>query len=224
MGETAGKRVESVTSHDVAAKAGVSQATVARVFSAPDKVAKDTQRKVREAAEALGYVPNAIARSLKSQRTHIVGAVVPAGGEYWQSVLSAFSRALAESGEQLLLFSFDDAEHVSEALDSVEQYRLDGLVFASSTIGKEHLVRMRESGLSVVAFNQPAAGGLVNSVSVDDEAGTSDLARHLLDQGINSATFVGGVADASTDRSRYRGAATTLAESGIALPLSLIHI
>ena len=73
-----------VTSHDVATEAGVSQATVARVFSSPDKVAPATSAKVREAAERLGYVPNAIARSLKAQRTDIVGAIVPAAGEYWQ--------------------------------------------------------------------------------------------------------------------------------------------
>ena len=57
------------TSHDVAADSGVSQATVARVFSSPHLVATDTQAKVRASADRLGYVPNAIARGLKSQRT-----------------------------------------------------------------------------------------------------------------------------------------------------------
>jgi hypothetical protein len=118
MGEESAARV---TSHVVAAEAGVSQATVARVFSSPDKVALATQERVRDAAARLGYVPNAIARSLKSRRTDIVGAVVPAQSEYWQNVLTAFSRRLVDQGKQLLLFSFDDADHVEEALDSVEQ-------------------------------------------------------------------------------------------------------
>ena len=52
------KRTDRVTSHDVAAEAGVSQATVARVFSSPDKVAAPTQDRVRQAAAKLGYVPN----------------------------------------------------------------------------------------------------------------------------------------------------------------------
>ena len=101
-GETSSARVRSqkqadrrVTSVDVAAESGVSQATVARVYSSPHKVAPATRDKVRAAAERLGYVPNAIARSLKSQRTNIVGAVVPAYGEYWQNVLAEFSRQLA---------------------------------------------------------------------------------------------------------------------------------
>lgn len=212
------ERAARVTSHDVAAEAGVSQATVARVFSSPDKVALATQEQVRDAAARLGYVPNAIARSLKSRRTDIVGAVVPAKSEYWQDVLTTFSRRLAEQGKQLLLFPFADADRVEEALASVEQYRLDGLVLASSTIRPEHLVRMRRPNLRVVAFNQPAASGLLPLVTVDNEAGARDLAEHVVAQGIRTATFVGTVASASTDQIRYRGAASALAEGGIPCP------
>lgn len=213
-----GERRGKTTSHDVAAEAGVSQATVARVFSSPDKVAPATQDQVRNAAARLGYVPNAIARSLKSQRTDIVGAVVPGESEYWQGVLTAFSRRLADQGKQLLLFSFVDAHDVDGALDSVERYRLDGLVLASSTIGHEHLVRMQRSNRRVVAFNQPAASGLLPLVTVDNEAGARDLAEHVVTQGVRTAAFVGTVASASTDQIRYRGAATTLADHGIACP------
>ena len=208
----------NVTSRDVAAEAGVSQATVARSFSSPGLVASDTYDRVKAAADRLGYVPNAIARSLKSQRTDIVGAVVPAQGEYWQSVLTAFSQRLADKGKQLLLFSFSDADHVVNALDAVGQYRLDGLVLASSTIGQEQLLRMRRPGPRVVAFNQPAAVGLLPLVSVDNEAGTSLLAQHVAALGVRTATFVGGIATASTDQVRYRGAAKALADRGIACP------
>jgi DNA-binding LacI/PurR family transcriptional regulator len=206
-----------VTSHDVAAEAGVSQATVARAFSSPELVAPPTRQRVRDAADRLGYFPNAIARSLKSQRTDIVGAVVPAHGEYWQNVMSAFSRRLMERGKQLLLFSFSDADHVVDALDSVEQYRLGGLVLASSTIGPEHLSRMHRLGSHVAAFNQPAAAGLLPLVSVDNEAGTASLADHVAAD-VATALFVGGVAAASTDQMRYRGAAKALGDRGIACP------
>lgn len=213
-----GEDTERSTSHDVAVEAGVSQATVARVFSSPDKVSPSTQQKVRTAAEKLGYVPNAIARSLKSQRTDIVGAVVPAHSEYWQTVLTTFSRRLAERGKQLLLFSFEDADHVAEALDSVQQYRLDGLVLASSTIRQEQLVRMRQANPGVVVFNQPAASGLLPMVTVDNELGARELAAHLVARGVTSVTFVGTVKDASTDQIRYRGASMALSEHGIACP------
>ncbi len=211
-------RHHRVTSHDVAAEAGVSQATVARSYSSPDLVAPATKARVEEAAARLGYVPNAIARSLKSQRTHMIGAVVPAQGEYWQGVLTAFSRQLAISGRQLLLFSFDDVDDVDEALAAVDQYRLDGLILASSTISEQRLARMRRPGTPVVVFNQPAAKGLLPLVTVDNEAGTSGLATHLAELGASTVTYIGGVAAASTDEIRYRGAAKALGGFGIACP------
>jgi len=207
-----------VTSHDVATEAGVSQATVARVFSAPEKVAEATASNVRAAATRLGYVPNAIARSLKAQRTDIVGAVVPATGEYWQHVLTTFSRQLNERRKQLLLFSFDGSDQVDSALETVAQYRLDGLILASATISTGRTVAVSQTGLPVVAFNQPAAQQLVPSVTIDNELGMNELAHHLGARGIASAVFVGGVRDASTDQTRYRGAAAALGSHGVACP------
>lgn len=205
-----------ITGHDVATAAGVSQATVARVFATPEKVAESTRQKVRSVASDLGYVPNAIARSLKAQRTDIIGAVVPATGEYWQHVLTTFARLLNARSKQLLLFSFDGSAQVTQVLETVARYQLDGLILGSATISSAHIARMAQSALPVVAFNQPAAHGLVPSVDVDHHLGMADLANHLVEQGARSAAFVGGVASASTDQSRYRGATEALGNHGVA--------
>lgn len=205
---------KEVTSVDVAVVAGVSQSTVGRAFSSPEKVSPATRKKIQAVADQLGYVPNVIARSLKSQRTNIVGAVVPAFGEYWQSVLTSFSRQLAKKDHQLLLFSFAEPGDVDGVLASVAQYRLDGLILASATIAEAQLLRMRESDRPVVAFNHPAAAGIVPSVSVDNEAGMASLAMHLIDKGARRILYVGGVSSASTDQTRYRGALSTLRKHG----------
>ena len=209
---------KSVTSVDVAREAGVSQATVARTFSSPHLVSPTTRTKVEQAANRIGYVPNAIARSLKSKRTNIIGAVVPAHGEYWQSVLTEFSQCLSQENRQLLLFSFTDVDQVDRVLDSVRQYRLDGVLLASSTIGPKQLAAMTASAVPVVAFNQPAAARVVNSVSVDNEEGMAMVAAHVAAMGATSVVFVGGIPDVSTDRLRYQGAARTLGQKGIACP------
>jgi len=216
MGERA--RSGRITSHDVATEAGVSQATVARVFSSPDKVAPKTRARVLAAAALLGYVPNAIARSLKAQRTDIIGAVVPATGEYWQHVVTSFSRLLIDRRKQLLLFSFDGTDEVGRVLDTVAEYQVDGLILASSTIENRQMVNVAASGLPVVAFNQPAAEGLVPAVHVDNEQGMAELAHHVAACGATSALFVGGLATASTDQTRFRGAAAALGQHGIACP------
>lgn len=206
------------TSVDVANEAGVSQATVARTFSSPQLVSESTRTKVLAAADRLGYVPNAIARSLKSQRTNIVGAVVPAVGEYWQHVLTAFSRQLAERNHQLLLFSFGEPAGVGSALESVRQYRVDGLILASARITQAQIAQAQRMGLPAVAFNQPAASGVVPSVCVDNDAGMRALSAHLVEQGCSTAMFIGGSSTASTDQIRYRAAAQELGRHGVALP------
>ena len=206
----------SVTSVDVAAESGFSQATVARVFSSPHLVSPKTRAAVEKAATRLGYVPNAIARSLKSQRTNIIAAVVPARGEYWQHALTSFSRQLAERDKQLLLFSFADGGDVTRVIESVRQYRVDGMILASANVSQAHLARLNHSTMPVVAFNQPAAAGIVPSVSVDNAAGTALLADHLVEQGCESVLFVGGRATTSTDQNRYRGAAQELGRHGVA--------
>ncbi|MDE0615068.1 MAG: substrate-binding domain-containing protein [bacterium] len=144
--------------------------------------------------------------------------MVPAYGEYWQNVLAEFSRQLAQRSYQLLLFSFAKPEDVDGALGSVAQYRLDGVILASATIGQAQLGRMQSSPLPSVAFNQPAAEGLVPSVSVDNELGMAELAQHLVDMKVGTALYIGGVSSVSTDQIRYRGAVQELAEHGVACP------
>jgi DNA-binding LacI/PurR family transcriptional regulator len=206
----------AVTSVDVAAESGFSQATVARVFSSPHLVSPTTRATVEDAANRLGYVPNAIARSLKSQRTNIVAAVVPARGEYWQQALTSFSRHLAARDLQLLLFSFSDGADVARVIDSVQQYRVDGILLASTNVSLLHLARLSPGATPVVAFNHPAAAGIVPAVSVDNAAGTAALAQHLVHQGCRNVLFVGGQERASTDQARYRGAAQELGRHGAA--------
>lgn len=210
-----GSRTKRVTSVDVARQAGVSQATVARSFSSPELVSPATQARVRAAANELGYVPNAIARSLKSQRTNMIGAVVPAHGEYWQNILTAFSRQLAQRQKQLLLFSFSDPSGIDDVLASVAQYRLDGLILASASIRQPQFARVQTNDVPIVAFNQPAAAGVVPSVSINNESGMAALAEHVVEQGCRSVLFVGGISAVSTDQQRYRGAAQTLGAHGV---------
>ena len=211
-------RRRRVTSVDVAVEAGVSQATVARTFSSPGRVAPGTRAKVEAAAQKLGYTPNAIARSLKLQRTNIIGAAVPAYGEYWQHVLTAFSRQLASHGKQLLLFSLPEGADTATIRATVHQYRLDGIVFAPATITQQQLISVFHDDLPTVAFNQPSASDAVPTVAIDNEAGMRDVARHLIDIGAQSVQFVGGDPTTSTDQLRYRGASLEWNGVGIACP------
>ena len=90
----------SVTSIEVAKHAGVSQSTVARVFARPELVSAATRQEVIRVAESLGYLPSAIAAGMRNQRSGLIGVVVPSYGEYWQGVISEFSRQINNDSRQ----------------------------------------------------------------------------------------------------------------------------
>jgi len=204
-----------VTSHDVASAAGVSQATVARTFSSPDLVAPATKLRVEEAAALLAYIPNAMARTLKSQRSRIIGVVVPSQGEYYQHVLTELTRQLSAAGQQLLMFTFSGADDIDGVITSVLSYQVDGVMLASSAISIQQTQRIVSSEVHVVSFNQPAAAGLSPSVVPDNAAGMRKLAEYLVATGHRSVVFVGGVATAPTDKLRHQSATRTLDEHGV---------
>jgi DNA-binding LacI/PurR family transcriptional regulator len=211
-------RPRRVTSVDVARAASVSQATVTRVYTTPDLVADATAERVRQTAARLGYVPNAMASTLKSGQSNLVGVLVPSVGSYYRHIVGGMSRQLSGVGKQLMLMTFHDEEDIDLTLETVLRYELDGLVLASSAFGAERLAELQSQGRTVVAYNQPEAAGIVPTVAVDNQAGMAELARFVVARGHRDVLFVGGVRRYRTDQLRFSGVADVLAEHGLAAP------
>ena len=209
-------RHRSVTSLDVARAARVSQATVSRAFNSPSRVTPDKRERVYESASELGYVPNAIGRSLSLQSSRIIAVVVPAASEYYQHALGALARHVIPKDYQLLLFESFEAEHLEVVFTSIPRYHVDGVIVASSLVPVVEVQSLVTRGLPVLMFNQEVDSGDAASVSIDNEAGMRQLAGHLVETGHRSVCFVGGMRAAGTDRARYRGACERLAEAGVA--------
>lgn len=209
-------RRRSVTSVDVARAARVSQATVSRAFNSPHRVTPDKRERVYDSASELGYVPNAIGRSLSLQSSRIIAVVVPAASEYYQHALGALARQVIPKDYQLLLFESFEAEHLEFVFTSIPRYHVDGVIVASSLVPVVEVQSLVARGLPVLMFNQEVASGNAASVSIDNEAEMRRLAEHLVETGHRSVCFVGGMREAGTDRARYRGACERLAEAGVA--------
>src|ERR1700754_1706185 len=118
-----------VTSVEVARLAGVSQSTVSRVFSEREGVSSDTVTRVREAARKLGYKPNALASSLITRRTNMIGLVMAEiTSPFYPYVLEKFTQQLHDHGQQVLLFSTGPSKDVDDVLPDVLRYKVDGLI------------------------------------------------------------------------------------------------
>ncbi len=209
-------RGKRVTSLEVALKAGVSQSTVSRAFSGDERLSQSTRERVLEVARKLGYRPNAIARSLITQRTQIIGIVASyMTNPFFPLVLQAFTQTLHELGWRVLLFTAGTNEDVDDLLPEVLAYQVDGLIIVTATLSSRMAKEVRRRGIPVVLFNRYVPESGASAVSCDNLNGGRMVADLLLDAGHTRLAYIAGREDTSTNQDRRRGFLERLAERGI---------
>jgi DNA-binding LacI/PurR family transcriptional regulator len=195
------------TSIDVARLAGVSQSTVSRSFDPTSSISKETRKRVMVAAAQLGYQPNAIARSLITKRTNIVGIVMAnlTDSHFYPRVLEVFTQRLQETGKQILLLSAPSGYSVDEILPSVLGYQVDALIIASMTPGDEIIDFSNRGGRRVILFNRFIEDTSASIVCCDNIAGGRLVADFLLDHGHKRIAFLAGSEQSTTNLMREKG-------------------
>jgi DNA-binding LacI/PurR family transcriptional regulator len=200
--------------------AGVNQSTVSRALNGDEKVSPATRKRVQEAARTLRYRPNAIARSLITRQTNIIGIVsaditIP----FQPYVLEKFIQKLQTMGKQVLIFTAAPDQKVDDLLPTALQYQVDALIVTSATLFSQALYDCSRSGTPVVLFNRYMEGGMVSSVACDNLAAGRMVADFLLDAGHQRLAYMAGDPDSSTNRDRQQGFMTRVWERGAAKPL-----
>lgn len=207
----------TVTLADVALLAGVSQSAVSRSFTPGASVAPKTRERVVQAAKQLGYRPNAIARTLTTRRSRMIGVVVSyLQNQFYPVVIEKLSQSLQRHGYHVLLFVSDGHETgatVDDKLMDVMQYQVDGLVLASVTLSSVIAHGCRASGVPIVLFNRTAPVDGVHSVASDNVAGGRLAAQTLIEAGCQRIAYIAGLEDASTQIERERGFTERLREA-----------
>lgn len=189
---------------DVALQAGVSMATVSRVFNLPDKVNAATRERVLQMAQSLGYLPNASARSLRTQRSRVIGVVLPTLlNPVFAECLDGIAQAARTAGYAILPITTDyQLEHEELAVQQLLAGNVDGMVLVvSSPATSTALARLRAAQLPyVLAYNRHPEHPCV---SVDSEQAVRALVARLADLGHRRITLISGQLAAS-DRAQQR--------------------
>ncbi len=188
----------------VAKQAGVSIATVSRVFNLPGRVATETRTHVEQIASAMGYLPNASARTLRTQRSRVLGVVLPTLlNPVFAECFEGIAAAAAEAGYAIQPISTDyRLEQENRAVGQLIAGNVEGMVLVVSNPGSsEALARMAAARLPyVLAYNRHADHPCV---SVDSEAAVMALVARLVDAGHGRIALVTGQLSAS-DRAQQR--------------------
>ncbi len=203
---------------DVARLAGVSMITVSRVLNTPDKVAKTTREAVLAAIKKTGYVPNLTAGSLASNKSRIIGAIVPTiDNSIFAETVHGLSDTLATGGYQLLLgqSGYNEATEAS-LVEAFLGRRVDGLVLTGGVHSRATRQRVRQSGVPVVeTWDLPAKPIDMVAGFSNFEAGRA-VGAYLLASGRLKLAFAGGPDERSAARLAGVQAALT-GQSGVCL-------
>jgi LacI family transcriptional regulator len=206
--ESPGRRTAAATIRDVAARAGVSVATVSRALNNIGPVRDDTARRVLSAVRALRYVPHAAARSLSVRRSQTLGLLLPeVYGEFFSEVIRGIDIAARQRGYHLLVSgSHNDAEEMAAVLRALRG-RVDGLIVMLPDATTGAISRSLAADTPTVLLNSAATGH--QTIRIDNYAGARALTGHLTSLGHRRIAFITGPdrnADAVERRRGYRDA------------------
>lgn len=205
------------SSTDVARLAGVSQSAVSRAFNKGTSVSEETSRKVFEAAKQLGYSPNFLPRMLRKHRSDLVAIVISdTANSFYAVAVDAFSKALQETGHQVLLFSVGGGNALDGVLPRLASYRVDAIVSALPVVTREAAEAFARIRIPTVSFNTPARNQWVSSVCSDNAGGGALVADLFVRRGARSFGFVGGMRGDYASDERLRGFRERLAGHGFA--------
>jgi LacI family transcriptional regulator len=193
------KRQAKVTSHEVAAAAGVSRSAVSRTFTPGASVAPHTREKVLAAASRLGYRPNALARSLIVRRTQLIGLVMAEWeNPFYTRMLRLFSERLQAEGYQVMLLTSNTEADADDAVRRLLQYQVDGVIVVSARPSPAAASECTANGTPLVLVNRETAGRRASSVTCDNARIGWDIIAALAGAGYRRFAFVRGEATAIT--------------------------
>ncbi len=209
------------TIKDVAARAGVSVATVSRVLNDKGLVRQETLERVLEAAQTLNYVPHGGARSLSMRKTATVGVVLPdLHGEFFSEVIRGFDVASRRRGYHLLVSgSHSDWTEMIAVLMAVRG-RVDGLIVMAPELEAHQIEARLPAGVPVVLLNCRAPGAW--SIAIDNASGAKSMMEHLFSLGHREIAFIGGPAGNSDATERLKGWKEAMKRAGVDNPDGLL--
>jgi LacI family transcriptional regulator len=191
---------------DVARAAGVHPGTASRALNplTQDQVSRQTSRRVARAAQRLGYVPNAVARGLRTARSYIVAMVVPdVTNPLFPPMVRGAEQVLSKAGYTLVLTDTDnDAVTERQQIERLRARGTDGFIVATARWDDPLLDEIADARIPAVLVNRNTASARLPYVGADERTGVTLAVDHLVGLGHRRIAYLAGPQDTSTGRER----------------------
>ncbi|HOU14825.1 MAG TPA: LacI family DNA-binding transcriptional regulator [Anaerolineae bacterium] len=204
------------TIREVAKRAGVAPITVSRVINNSGYVNEKTRARVEAAIADLGYVPNVLARSLRSRRTGTLGLILTdISNPFWTTVARGVEDAASDAGFNVILCNTDESEAEQDKyLHVLMQKQVDGVLLVPARSAVEPIKFIQSQNTSVVVLDRRIPNSQTDVVRCDSEGGAYQLTRLLLSLGHRRIAMLSGPQGVSTAEDRVTGFRRALADAG----------
>jgi LacI family transcriptional regulator len=225
-------KARRLTLMDVARVSGFSSATVSIVLNeAPLSryVAAKTKEKIRETASRLGYRPDVFARSLQSQRSHMIGVLfIDLADPFCTFILQGIERKLLHTTYlPIVMDAHNQPQQIKQDLEMMIERRVEGLITVPNwnwrLFGIELLGGIESRQIPTMVVGRDIESPTVNSVLVDNEAGGYAAVQHLYDLGHRELAFVRGPWGLADSQLRWKGIQRFARKAGLRLNPNLIR-
>jgi LacI family transcriptional regulator len=206
------------TIQDVARLAGVSPITVSRVLNNSGYASEETRARVEAAVAELGYVPNTLARGLRSKRTNTLALVVTdITNPYFTLIARGVEDTASNSGYTVIFCNTDESESEEEKyLRILVQKQVDGVLLVPACSNSQSLKFLHSNEIPFVLIDRRVPGTQADLVRSDSEQGAYNLTRHLIELGHKRIVTVTGPREVSTSLDRASGYQRAMKEADLA--------
>ena len=209
---------------DVATAAGVSIATVSHVLNRTRNVSDATRRKVEKAMKDLEYCPNYLAKSLKENKSNVIGLVVPdISNFFFTEIAGAVEMRLRKLGYNLILCNTDEnLEQEKQQIAHLQSYMVSGMIIAPTTREYNYRKLFHTYDYPVVFIDRRLNTPQGDCVYVDTKSVSMEATEYLISKGHKRIAFIGALPELSTTVDRFGGYAEALKAHGIPLDMDIV--
>jgi LacI family transcriptional regulator len=208
----------NVRIEDVAAHAGVSSATITRVVNNKGYVAPKTKERVKKSIEKLGYIPNRIAKSLKSSKSGIIGNVLPIVTNFvFTRISQSLKDAVMPYGFHLLpMYAEGDRKQEDRLIQELVGRMVEGIIFINRVLVSRSMLQEVMKKIPIILLERPIDIKGADKVFWDNLMGSALAVSHFIARGHRDIGFIGGkIGDARDEADRFTGFDRSLKEAGL---------
>ena len=208
-----------ITIKDIARRAGVDHTTVSRALRRSPLISTQTSLRIQKIATEMGYQASAAARSLKTNRSQVLGVIVSnIDDPFFSEILQGIDVIAQQSGYSLFIAASQrDPEHDRNIVRTMREHRVDGVILCSTPFSPEQGRQLRSFDIPIIIINNQSTEDYLYSIQHDDLDGGRQVTRHLIDLGHSRIAYLGYSRSGRTNIKRLDGYRDQMQAAGLSI-------